>query len=493
MKIDIGKTTTGKTIALRLDKANRHGLVTGATGTGKTISLQRMAEGFSAAGVPVFAADVKGDLSGIALPGETTGKARARARSLEAPWKATAFPVAFWDIFGKHGLPIRTSVQDMGDQLLSSMLRLNDTQAGTMAICFKKAEAEHGWMQTTEDLRWSLNEMLEEREEVCKAYGNITAASISAIQRNLLALEAQGGDKLFGEPPFQITDLIALDSQGRGVVNLLHADKLMEAPKLYATFLLWMLTELFRVLPEAGDLDKPKLVFFFDEAHLLFSDAPKPLLEQIERLVRLIRSKGVGVFFVTQTPKDVQDSVLAQLGNRIQHALRTFTPADRKLVKASADSFRPNPGVNVLASITEMGIGEALVSPLQKDGTPMPVERVMVLPPQAHIGPVSGLERQALIKSSAGWAMYGQAPSAKEQGYRFMRRMKTERGIDPGPDTGPSDADENFYKQFVPTYVDPAYSGETKTSVSNQLALAGRNFAWAAFFGLLSWGLFQLI
>lgn len=339
--ITIGVTKEGSAIALPLPLANRHGLVTGATGTGKTRTLQTIVEQLSAAGVPVFAADVKGDLSGLRSPAAANSPVAARAAALGRPWAATSFPVAFWDLYSAHGLPIRTSVQEMGALLLSSMLGLNETQAGALAIAFRIAEEQHEWMLTLDDLRWTLNDMLEDRETICKAYGNITASSISAIQRGLLALEAQGGDRLFGEPPFDILDLMRLAPDGRGVINLLHADQLMNSPKTYAVFLLWLLTELFRRLPEAGDLEKPKLVFFFDEAHLLFRDAPKPLLDQIERLVRLVRSKGVGVFFVTQSPADVPDVVLEQLGTRVLHGMRAHTVKSQRKVRAAADTHPP--------------------------------------------------------------------------------------------------------------------------------------------------------
>ncbi|PWJ79783.1 hypothetical protein C7441_11460 [Pseudaminobacter salicylatoxidans] len=449
--IDIGITANGAPVSLPIGLANRHGLILGATGTGKTSSLQRLAEQFSAAGVPVFAADVKGDLSGIAAMGDASGAPAARAHALGRSFVPARYPVAFWDIFGQHGLPIRTSVQAMGAQILSRMLGLNTTQEGAMAIAFRKSEDEHDYMLTLNDLRWTLNDMLEEREETCARYGNVTASSISAIQRNILALEAQGGDRLFGEPPFDILDMMRTDDAGRGVVNLLHADKLMEAPKLYATFLLWLLTELFRKLPEAGDLPKPKLVFFFDEAHLLFNDAPKPLVQQIERLVRLVRSKGVGVFFVTQTPADVPDAVLAQLGSRVQHALRAYTPAAQRSIRAAADALRPNPGVDVRTEITAMGIGEALVSVIESDGVPSKVEKVKIIPPAAQVGPISDMERSTLIEGSPLYRKYRADLEEEMAAYKFRRRMKEERGIDPGPDTGPVHYEPGIYLKYVPT------------------------------------------
>lgn len=400
MQIEIGQTNAGQTIGLPLRFANRHGLVTGATGTGKTVTLQRLAEQFSAAGVPVFAADVKGDLSGI----------------------ATAVPVQFWDVFGAKGRPIRTSVQEMGAVLLSRMLNLNETQAGTLAIALKKAEDDQDYLLTLDDLRWALVEMQDEREEICQKYGNVTASSIATIQRNILTLEAQGGDKLFGEPPFNIEQLIQ-ERDGKGVVSLLHADHLMEAPKLYATLIYWLLTELFRKLPEVGDIDKPKLVFFFDEAHLLFRDAPKHLLDSVERIVRLVRSKGVGVYFVTQSPADVPDGVLAQLGNRIQHALRAYTPKEQRFVKAAARAFRPNPAVDVEKAVLEMGLGEALISTLIDDGVPMPVQRIKVTKPTGQLGPISDIEREVIN---------GVLPADRpEQAHEFQNRQRQLRGLEP--------------------------------------------------------------
>ncbi|HWK13740.1 MAG TPA: helicase HerA-like domain-containing protein [Rhizobiaceae bacterium] len=462
--IAIGRTVDGRDISLPLALGNRHGLVTGATGTGKTVTLQRLAEEFSRAGVPVFAADVKGDLSGIAAKGDPQGKAASRAESLLSPWTPDSCPACFWDIFGVHGLPIRTSVHALGPELLASMLRLNETQYGTLAIAFRKARDEQDFLLTLDDLRWALNDMMEFREEVCKRYGNITASSIAAIQRNILALEAQGGHHLFGEPAFNVQDFIRTED-GRGVVNLLHADDLMEAPKLYATFLLWLLTELFRALPEAGDLDKPKLVFFFDEAHLLFRDAPKPLLQQIERLVRLVRSKGVGVFFVTQTPQDVPETVLAQLGTRIQHALRAFTVRDQARVRAAADAFRPNPQVNARAAITSMAIGEALVSVLSADGTPSPVERVMIYPPAGQIGPISELERKALIDQSQLRQKYAATKASSEANRSFIDRMRAERGL-PAIAWSEEEWKPGDYAQFLPDFT-PAPSVERRRGDPN--------------------------
>ncbi|MGB3338706.1 MAG: helicase HerA-like domain-containing protein [Devosia sp.] len=408
--INIGQTNAGQTIGLPLRFANRHGLITGATGTGKTVTLQRLAEQFSAAGVPVFAADIKGDLSGI----------------------ATNAPVTFWDVFGEKGHPIRTSVQEMGPVLLARMLNLNETQAGTLAIALKRAEDQADYLLTLDDLRWQLQDMQDDRETVCQVYGNITAASIATIQRNVLTLEQQGGARLFGEPPFQITDLMRFVGD-KGAVNLLHADGLMEAPKLYATLIYWLLTELFRKLPEIGDVEKPRLVFFFDEAHLLFNDAPKHLLESIERIVRLVRSRGVGVYFVTQSPSDVPDGVLAQLGNRIQHALRAYTPKEQRFVKAAARAFRPNAGVDVEKAVLEMGLGEALVSTLIGDGVPMPVERIRVALPSGQIGPISDLERSVLIEQSAFRVTYPAMVEGQRHIWEFQNRQRVARGLDVVP------------------------------------------------------------
>ena len=445
--IEIGMTSTGKAVSLPLAKTNRHGLISGSTGTGKTVSLQRMMEEFSRAGVPTFAADIKGDLSGIAARGDDASPLAERARSLGRQFAADRFPVAFWDLFGNSGLPIHTSVQEMGSQLLGRMLGLNDVQSGTLAIAFKKSDDEKSWLLTLDDLRWTLYSMLEDREDTCRQYGNITSSSIAAIQRQLLALEANGGAHLFGEPAFNILDFIRTED-GKGVVNLLHADRLIENPKLYATFLLWLLTELFRVLPEAGDLPKPKLVFFFDEAHLLFKDAPRPLIDQIERLVRLVRSKGVGVFFVTQSPADVPDTVLAQLGSRIQHALRVFTPKDQRMVRAAAQAFRENRGVDVKKEITQVAVGEALISVLDVDGVPSKVEKVAIIPPSAQVGPISQMERETLMGATTLRQRYGSTLPKAEAIHSFSNRMRRQRGIPERPFTG--GWKEGDYRAYLP-------------------------------------------
>ncbi len=392
---------------LRPDKANRHGLITGATGTGKTITLQTLAEGFSNLGVPVFMADVKGDLTGISQKGNLGEKlAKVLAdRALPAP-EFAAFPTTLWDVFGEQGHPVRATVSDLGPLLLARMLNLNETQAGVLQLVFKIADDDGLLLLDMKDLRAMCQHVGEHASEFTTEYGNISAASIGAIQRGLMQIESQGGDQFFGEPMLNIADFMQTDSDGRGVVNILAADKLMNAPRLYATFLLWMLSELFETLPEVGDLDKPKLVFFFDEAHLLFADAPKVLIERIELVVRLVRSKGVGVFFVTQNPLDIPDSVLAQLGNRVQHALRAFTPRDQKAVKSAADTMRGNPALDIATAITELAVGEALVSLLDEKGRPGITERVYVLPPASQIGPISPAQRKALLDNSIVAGVY---------------------------------------------------------------------------------------
>lgn len=392
---------------LRPDKANRHGLITGATGTGKTITLQTLAEGFSRLGVPVFMADVKGDLSGIAQAGQGGGKlAKVLAeRGLDAPAPA-GFPATLWDVFGEQGHPVRATISDLGPLLLARMLQLNETQAGVLQLVFKIADDQGLMLLDMKDLRAMCQYVGDNAADFTTEYGNISAASIGAIQRGLMQIEAQGGGRFFGEPMLNIADFMQTDGAGLGYVNILAADKLMAAPRLYATFLLWMLSELFETLPEAGDLDKPKLVFFFDEAHLLFADAPKVLVERIELVVRLVRSKGVGVFFVTQNPLDIPDSVLAQLGNRVQHALRAFTPRDQKAVKAAADTMRGNAGLDVAAAITDLGVGEALVSMLDDQGRPCPTERAFVLPPASQIGPLTMAQRSDLMGQSIVAGVY---------------------------------------------------------------------------------------
>src|ERR1700712_2014833 len=393
-KIFVGKGEQPAWLTLGL--ANRHGLVTGATGTGKTVSLQVMAEGFARAGVPVFAADIKGDLSGIAKVGEAKDFILSRAKEMALAFQPDQFSTVFWDVFGEQGHPVRATVSEMGPLLLARMMDLNDVQEGVLNIAFKVADEQGLLLLDMKDLRAILSFVAEHAAELTTQYGNVSKATIGTIQRQLLVLENQGATKFFGEPALALTDLMQKSSDGRGYVNILVADKLMESPRLYATFLLWLLPELFEQMPEVGDLDKPKLVFFFDEAHLLFNDAPKALMDRIEHVVGLIRSKGVGVFFVTQNPIDVPDKVLGQLGNRVQHALRAFTPRDQKAVAAAAQTFRPNPKLNTAQVITELAKGEALVSFLEGNGTPAIVERGLGRPPSAGIGPIPPEERAAI-------------------------------------------------------------------------------------------------
>ena len=413
--------------------ANRHGLITGATGTGKTVTLQSLAEQFSNLGVPCFMSDVKGDLSGISQAGGGNPKVAERVEKLGlADFQYLAHPVTFWDVFGEAGHPVRATISDMGPLLLARMLELNETQAGVLSLVFKVADDNGLLLLDLKDLRAMLQFVGDHAKEFTTEYGNISAASVGAIQRGLLALESQGGERLFGEPMLNIADLMQTE-RGKGVINILAADKLMLAPKMYATLLLWLLSELFENLPEAGDLDKPKLVFFFDEAHLLFNEAPAALLEKIEQVVRLIRSKGVGVYFVTQNPLDVPDSVLAQLGNRVQHALRAFTPRDQKAVKVAAETMRANPRFDAATAILELGTGEALVSFLDEKGRPSVVERAYILPPASRLGPVTPPERQALLQGSGVFGKYEQTLD-RESAYEKLR------GANPGAVTGAAPA-----------------------------------------------------
>ncbi|WP_375414361.1 helicase HerA-like C-terminal domain-containing protein [uncultured Bradyrhizobium sp.] len=397
-KIFIGKGEQPAWLTLGL--ANRHGLVTGATGTGKTVSLQVMAEGFARAGVPVFAADIKGDLSGISEAGEAKDFILKRAREMGLSFQPDQFSTVFWDVFGAQGHPVRATVSEMGPLLLSRMMDLNDVQEGVLNIAFKVADEQGLLLLDMKDLRAILSFVAEHAADLTTQYGNVSKQTVGTIQRQLLVLENQGADKFFGEPALSLKDFMRTDGDGRGMINILVADRLMQSPRLYATFLLWMLSELFEELPEAGDPPKPKLVFFFDEAHLLFNDAPKALMDKIEQVVRLIRSKGVGVYFVTQNPVDVPDKVLAQLGNRVQHALRAFTPRDQKAVAAAAQTFRSNPKLDTAKVIMELGKGEALVSFLEGNGTPAMVERVMIRPPTGRIGPITPEERKAIMAGS---------------------------------------------------------------------------------------------
>ncbi|VEJ21697.1 helicase HerA-like domain-containing protein [Neisseria animaloris] len=383
----------GNTLEIQGKMANRHGLIAGATGTGKTVTLRRMAEAFSEAGIPVFLADVKGDLSGIANAGSDSGKVAERIAEfgLGSGW-LQGFPVRFWDVFGETGIPVRVTISEMGPMLLARLMNLNDTQEGLLNLVFRVAD-DNGWhLIDLKDLRGMLKHVADNAAQYRSQYGNVSPASVGAVQRQLLTLENEGAANLFGEPALNLEDWMQTEGS-KGVINILNSEKLMRSPRMYSAFLLWMLAELFETLPEVGDLDKPKFVMFFDEAHLLFDNAPAALVEQIEQVVRLIRSKGVGVYFVTQNPLDLPDTILGQLGNRVQHALRAFTPRDQKAVKAAAETFRTNPKVNVVEAIAELGVGEALVSFLDEKGMPMPVERALVLPPQSNLTPLTAAER----------------------------------------------------------------------------------------------------
>ena len=418
--------------ALLPQMANRHGLITGATGTGKTVTLQSIAERLSFAGVPVFMADVKGDLSGMGAAGNPSEKLLKRIAELGLEgFQPYANPVAFWDVYGQGGVPVRATISDMGPLLLSRLLNLNDTQGGVLQLIFKVADDKGLLLLDLKDLRAMVQYVGENAKEFTTEYGNVASASIGAIQRGLLTLEQQGGDQFFGEPMLNINDLMKVDENGRGVINVLSAEKLVQAPALYSTFLLWLLSELFEQLPEAGDLDKPKLVFFFDEAHLLFTDAPQALTDKVEQVVRLIRSKGVGVFFVTQNPLDVPEKILGQLGNRVQHALRAFTPRDQKAVQAAAQTMRGNPKFDAATVITELGVGEALVSFLDEKGIPTMVERSLIFPPASRLGPLTSEERQAMIQASPMLAAYGTTVD-RESAYELLRGKPAPTQAAPG-------------------------------------------------------------
>lgn len=421
-----------KKISLPLKYANRHGLIAGATGTGKTVTLQGLAEGFSAAGVPVFLADVKGDLSGLAAPSAMQDFLVKRAEEIGlADYAPQTFPVVFWDLYGEKGHPARTTVAQMGPLLLSRLLDLNDTQEGVMTIAFRLAADESLLLLDLKDLQALLAAVSERASELSARYGNVSAASVGAIQRKLMTLEDQGGAHFFGEPALDLNDFMRCDAAGKGHVNILAADRLMQSPRLYATFLFWMLSELFETLPEIGDPEKPKLVFFFDEAHLLFNDAPKALLEKIEQVVRLIRSKGVGVYFITQNSGDVPDSVSAQLGNRIIHNLRAYTPQTQKAVRAAAQTFRPNPDLNIEQAITELGTGEAIVGVLGDKGIPAMAERVLIRPPYALLGPVGEDVRRAMISASLFGRLYGQSIDRESAHEILKSRMATRPAAEP--------------------------------------------------------------
>jgi uncharacterized protein len=426
--------------------ANRHGLVAGATGTGKTVTLRVLAEHFSRLGVPIFMADVKGDLSGLCQPGGDHPKVVERVEDLAlSDFSYQGFPVVFWDVEGVQGHPVRTTISEMGPLLLARLLNLNDTQSGVLSLIFKVADDNGLLLLDLKDLRAMMQYAGDNVAQFRTQYGNISAASVGAIQRNLLALEQQGADRLFGEPALNLDDLFQTSATGEGVINILAADKLMQAPNLYATLLLWLLSELFEELPEVGDLPKPKLMFFFDEAHLLFDNAPKVLVDKIEQVVRLIRSKGVGVYFVTQNPLDLPDEVLGQLGNRVQHALRAFTPRDQKAVKAAAQTFRVNPKLDVGRAITELGVGEALISVLDKKGIPTPVERAWVLPPQSRLTPLTPAERDRVIQASVLYGHY-EGIVDRESAYEILKAKTASREA--------AEAEETAQKRRPPSQAD---------------------------------------
>lgn len=422
--IIIAKTINLESLSILPNMANRHGLITGATGTGKTVTLQKIAESFSSIGVPVFMADVKGDLSGIGAQGEASEKLQKRLDALQiADWQAKSVPVTFWDVYAEYGHPIRATVSDLGPLLISRLLGLSDVQTGVLQIVFKVADDNGLLLLDLKDLRAMVQYVGEHANEIKTTYGNVSTASIGAIQRGLLTIEEQGGNQFFGEPMLDVKDLMRINEQGEGFVNILAAEKLYNSPTLYSTFLLWLLSELYETLPEVGDVEKPKLVFFFDEAHLLFSNANSALLEKIEQVVRLIRSKGVGVFFVTQNPLDVPDKILGQLGNRVQHALRAFSPRDQKAVKAAAQTMRANPAFNAEEAITELGVGEALVSFLDVKGTPTIVERATVIAPCSRMGTLTKEERNTLLNNSALFGKYEEAID-RESAYELLIRNK---------------------------------------------------------------------
>lgn len=426
-------TNTQQDVVLHSKFANRHGLIAGATGTGKTVTLKVLAESFSRLGVPVFLADAKGDVSSLAQAGASNPKFDERIKSLgidSIPFAAS--PVVFWDLFAEQGHPIRTTITEIGPLLLARMLNLNDTQEGVLSAVFRIADDQGMLLIDFKDLKAMIGYVSEHAAEFKAEYGNLSPASLGAIQRNLLALADQGGDQFFGEPSLNILDFIQTDSNGHGYINILAADKLMNTPKLYATFLLWMLSELFEQLPEVGDMDKPKLVFFFDEAHLLFDDAPAVLRQRVEQVVRIIRSKGVGVYFCSQFPDDVPNEILGQLGNRIQHALRAYTPRDQKAVKTAAETFVANPKLDVAGVISQLGVGEALVSTLQEKGVPMPVERTLICPPRCRMGAITPEERAAVIARSPVGARYD-TPVNRESAYEILGRRTSEKAEESRP------------------------------------------------------------
>jgi DNA double-strand break repair helicase HerA and related ATPase len=463
-KIFVGKGDHDQFLSLAL--ANRHGLATGATGTGKTVSLQVLAEGFSRAGVPVFAADIKGDLSGIAARGEAKPELIKRAKDMGFDYEPEEFPIVFWDLFGQQGHPIRATLFEMGPLLVSRMLNLNDVQEGIINIAFRFADDDPEIKATDgeglvdlKDLRELLSYLSKNAKDISSRYGNVATSAVGAVERQLLVLENQGGTKFFGEPALVIEDLMTIAPNGRGTINVLAADKLMSSPRLYATFLLWLLSELFEKLPEVGDPPKPKLVFFFDEAHLLFSEAPKELLDKVEQVVRLIRSKGIGVYFVTQNPVDVPNNVLVQLSNRVQHALRAFTPSDQKAVKAAAETFRPNPKLNTAQVIMELAKGEALVSFLEGGGTPSMVDRAMIRPPSARIGPLTPDERKTVMAKSPLKGKYDTAVDPTSAFEILQRRLAGGGALQPASPHGGTSASNGPGSTGSASPAPPAESG----------------------------------
>lgn len=439
--IFVGKSVKPEHLLLKL--ANRHGLIAGATGTGKTVTLQILAEGFSANGVPVFCADVKGDLAGVAAAGVSKPFLEERAKTIGLEdYGYKAFPVIFWDLFGEQGHPIRATVREMGSLLLSRLMELNETQEGVLNIAFRVAEDDKLPLIDLKDLRALMTLVAERADQLTKEYGNVSKTSVGAIQRRLLVLEEQNAEHFFGEPALDIKDLMRTDSDGQGYINVLAADKLMSSPRLYSTFLLWLLSKLFDALPEVGDPEKPKLVFFFDEAHLLFDEAPKALLERIEQVTRLIRSKGVGVYYVTQNPLDVPDSVSSQLGNRVQHALRAFTPREQKAVKAAATTFRPNPDLDEERTILELGVGEALVSMLEGKGQPSIAQRTLIRPPSSRLGPLTPEERKGIIEDSPVAGKYDEEED-RDSAYEMIKEKRVEASVN-----GAGDADYERHGEF---------------------------------------------
>src|SRR5262245_56400887 len=475
----VARSTTD--LCLLPQMGNRHGLIAGATGTGKTVTLQKLAESFSSIGVPCFLADVKGDLSGISQAGGGNAKVDERVKELKlTDFTFAACPVVFWDVFGRQGHPVRATISEMGPLLLSRILDLNDIQTGVLTLTFKVADDAKLLLLDMKDLRAMLQHVGENAKEYAQSYGNVSSASIGAIQRGLLRLQQQGGEQFFGEPALDLMDVLKTDASGKGQISILAADELLKSPQLYSTFLLWLLVELFEELPEVGDLDKPKLVFFFDEAHLLFNDAPKALLDKIEQVVRLIRSKGVGVYFVTQNPLDMPDKVLAQLGNRVQHALRAFTPRDQKSVRAAAETFRPNPKLDTAKVIVELEKGEALVSFLEGNGTPSMVERCMVRPPSARLGPVTAKERQAVIANSPLRGKYDQAVD-NESAYEQLQKRQggTPDPWAPRPMPAPRSARRchirPLRRRAVPTAAMPAMKRRSATRIRASAIRGARN------------------